>query len=179
MLHERNELKNSSVVTTVMSNMGLGAALKEMDVCHEKTGVGDRLVMEKMREIGSSIGGEDSGHIIFANNHTTGDGILSALQLLNAMTFSDKPLSKLAGTMKIYPQVLINVKVKNKPEIQSVPEIKNSIDSAETALGDNGRILVRYSGTEPLCRVMVEGKDQTEIEKYAKNIAGIIEKKLN
>ena len=179
MLHERNELKNSSVVTTVMSNMGLGAALKEMNVSHEKTGVGDRLVMEKMRAIGSSIGGEDSGHIIFANNHTTGDGILSALQLLNAMTFSDKPLSKLAGTMKIYPQVLINVKVKNKPEIQSVPEIKNSIDSAETALEDNGRILVRYSGTEPLCRVMVEGKDQTEIEKYAKNIAGIIEKKLN
>ena len=179
MLHERNELNNSVVVTTVMSNMGLGAALKEMDVSHEKTGVGDRLVMEKMREIGSSIGGEDSGHIIFSNNHTTGDGILSALQLLNAMTFSGKPLSKLAGTMKIYPQVLINVKVKNKPEILTVPEINEAMDSAETALGDNGRILVRYSGTEPLCRVMVEGKNQEEIEKCAKNIADIIEKELN
>jgi phosphoglucosamine mutase len=179
MLHERNELKNNTVVTTVMSNMGLGAALKEMGVTHEKTGVGDRLVMEKMREIGSSIGGEDSGHIIFANNHTTGDGMLSALQLLNALVFFDKPLSVLAGVMKIYPQILINVKVKNKPEISGVPEIKKVMDSAESALGDNGRILVRYSGTEPLCRVMVEGRDKAEIEGYAKNIADIINKELN
>lgn len=179
MLHEKNELNNSIVVTTVMSNMGLGAALKKMSVAHEKTGVGDRLVMEKMRKIGSSIGGEDSGHIIFANNHTTGDGILSALQLLNAMVFSGKPISKLANIMKIYPQVLINVKVNNKPEIFTVPEIKQAMDTAESALGENGRILVRYSGTEPLCRVMVEGKDQAEIETYAKNIADIIERELN
>ncbi len=179
MLYERNELKNNAVVTTVMSNMGLGAALKEMGVSHEKTGVGDRLVMERMREIGSSMGGEDSGHIIFANNHTTGDGMLSALQLLNAIVFFDKPLSELAGIMKIFPQVLINVKVKNKPEISTVPEIKQAMDTAEAALGDNGRILVRYSGTEPLCRVMVEGKDRAEIEKYAKDIADIIERELN
>ena len=179
MLHEKKELRNNVVVTTVMSNMGLGAALKEMGVSHEKTGVGDRLVMEKMRGIGSSIGGEDSGHIIFANNHTTGDGILSALQLLNAMVFFDKPLSALAGIMTIYPQILINVRVKNKPEISSMPEIKKAMDIAEADLGENGRILVRYSGTEPLCRVMVEGKDRAEIEKYAKNIAGIIEKELN
>ncbi len=179
MLHERNELKNNAVVTTVMSNMGLGAALKEMGISHEKTGVGDRLVMEKMREIGSSIGGEDSGHIIFANDHTTGDGMLSALQLLNAIAFSDKPLSALAGIMRIYPQVLINVKVKNKPEISGVPEIKQAMDRAEAALGGSGRILVRYSGTEPLCRVMVEGKDKAEIEKYARNIADIIERELN
>ena len=179
MLHERNELKNDVVVTTVMSNMGLGAALKEMGVRHEKTGVGDRLVMEKMRETGSSVGGEDSGHIIFANNHTTGDGMLSALQLLNAMVFSGKPLSKLSGIMKIYPQVLINVQVKSKPEISEVPEIKEAIEASEAALGENGRILVRYSGTEPLCRVMVEGKVQSEIEKKAKDIAEIIERELN
>ena len=179
MLYEKNELKNNAVVTTVMSNMGLGAALKEMDIIHEKTGVGDRLVMEKMREIGSSIGGEDSGHIIFADNHTTGDGILSALQLLNAIAFFGKPLSELANIMKIYPQVLINVKVKNKPEISTVPEIKKAIDDAEAGLGENGRILVRYSGTEPLCRVMVEGKDQAEIERYAEDISIIIEKELN
>ena len=179
MLHERNELKNSVVVTTVMSNMGLGAALKEMGIMHEKTGVGDRLVMEKMREIGSSIGGEDSGHIIFANNHTTGDGILSALQLLNAMTFFDKSVSNLAGIMKIYPQVLINVRVATKPEISGVPEIKQAIDAAETSLGESGRILVRYSGTEPLCRVMAEGKNRAEIEKHAENIADIIKKELN
>ncbi len=179
MLQEKNELNNNVVVTTVMSNMGLGAALKEMGADHEKTGVGDRLVMEKMREISGSIGGEDSGHIIFANNHTTGDGILSALQLLNAMTFSDKPLSELAGIMKIYPQVLINVKVQSKPEISEVPEIKQVIASAEKALGESGRILVRYSGTEPLCRVMVEGKDQAEIEMHAKNVSDVIEKELN
>ena len=179
MLHERNELNNNIVVTTVMSNMGLGTALKEMGISHEKTGVGDRLVMEKMRRIGSSIGGENSGHIIFAKSHTTGDGILSALQLLNAMIFSGKPLSVLAGIMKIYPQVLINVRVKNKPEISGISEIKQAMDTAETALGNNGRILVRYSGTEPLCRVMVEGKEQAEIEKYAKKIADIIEEELN
>lgn len=179
MLHEKNELNNNVVVTTVMSNMGLGAALTEMGISHEKTGVGDRLVMEKMRKIGSSIGGEDSGHIIFSNNHTTGDGILSALQLLNAMAFFDKPVSELSGLMKIYPQVLINVKIKNKPEISSVPEIKQVMDSSESCLKDKGRILVRYSGTEPLCRVMVEGKDQAEIEKQAKNIADVIEKELN
>jgi phosphoglucosamine mutase len=179
MLHDRKELKNSVVVTTVMSNMGFSAAMKEMGIRHEKTGVGDRLVMERMRELTGSIGGEDSGHIIFANNHTTGDGIVSALQLLNAAIMYNMPLSKLANIMKVYPQVLINVKVKRKPDISSVPEIKQTIDRAEAALGEDGRILVRYSGTEPLVRVMAEGKDQSEIEKQAGNIAGVIEKILN
>jgi phosphoglucosamine mutase len=179
MLHDRKELRNNVVVTTVMSNMGFSADMKEMGIRHEKTGVGDRLVMEKMREAGSSIGGEDSGHIIFLNNHTTGDGMVSALQLLNAVVMYNMPLSKMANIMKVYPQVLINVKVKRKPDISSVPEIKQAMDIAEAALGENGRILVRYSGTEPLVRVMAEGKDQREIEKYAGNIAGAIEKILN
>jgi phosphoglucosamine mutase len=179
MLHDRKELRNSVAVTTVMSNMGFSAAMKEMGVRHEKTGVGDRLVMERMRELAGSIGGEDSGHIIFANNHTTGDGMLSALQLLNAVVMFNMPLSKLASIMKVYPQVLINVKVKRKPDISGVPEIKQVIDKAEAALGENGRILVRYSGTEPLVRVMAEGKEQAEIEKQAGNIARVIEKILN
>lgn len=179
MLLDRNELDNRVVVTTVMSNMGLGAALKDMGLDHKKTGVGDRLVMEKMREIKSSIGGEDSGHIIFSDCHTTGDGIISALQLLNAIVFSGKPLSQLAGIMTIYPQVLINVPVKKKPEISSVPQICGVMDSVEKQLSGDGRILVRYSGTEPLCRVMVEGKDRTEIESYARKIADIIEEELN
>lgn len=178
-LRDSNVLKNNVVVTTVMSNMGLGTALKEMGIGHEKTGVGDRLVMEKMREIGSSLGGEESGHIIFSNNHTTGDGIISAIQLLNAMAFFGKPLSQLKELMKIYPQILINVPVKNKTEISEIPEIGQVINSVENELLSDGRVLVRYSGTEPLCRVMVEGKSQEKIEKYAQRIADIIEKKLN
>lgn len=179
MLGDRNELKNSVVVTTVMSNMGLGAALESMGIGHEKTGVGDRLVMERMIEIDASLGGEDSGHIIFSNNHTTGDGIISAIQLLNAMFFFGKPLSQLATLMTVYPQVLINVPVKDKPGISEVPEINRVIRSVESELSGEGRILVRYSGTEPLCRIMVEGKEQKEIEKYAKKIADVIEVKLN
>lgn len=179
MLKDRNELKNSVVVTTVMSNMGLGAALERMGVGHEKTGVGDRLVMERMRKTGASLGGEDSGHIIFSSNHTTGDGIISAIQLLNAMLFFGKPLSQLAELMTIYPQVLINVPVKSKPEMSEVPEIEAVIQSVENELSGEGRVLVRYSGTEPLCRVMVEGKNQKEIEADARKISEIIEKRLN
>jgi phosphoglucosamine mutase len=162
-----------------MSNMGLGTALREMGIGHEKTGVGDRLVMEGMRKIGSSLGGEESGHIIFSNNHTTGDGIISAIQLLNAMVFFGKPLSQLAELMIIYPQILINVQVKNKPEISEIPEIGQVINSVEKELSGEGRILVRYSGTEPLCRVMVEGKSQGKIKKFAQKIADIVEKELN
>jgi len=179
MLRDRNDLNNSLVVTTVMSNMGLGSALKKMGIGHEKTGVGDRLVMKKMREIDSSLGGEDSGHIIFSNNHTTGDGIISALQLLNSIVYFGKLLSQLAELMTIYPQVLINVPVKNKPEISEIPEIGQVIATVENQLSGSGRILVRYSGTEPLCRVMVEGKDQKGIEAHAQIIADIIEQKLN
>lgn len=179
MLRDRNELRNSAVVTTVMSNMGLGAALSEMGIIHKKTGVGDRLVMERMREIGCSLGGEDSGHIIFSDYHTTGDGIISAIQLLNAMAFFGKPLSQLSELMTIYPQILINVPVKNKPEISGIPEIDRVINSVENEMSGEGRILVRYSGTEPLCRVMVEGKSREMIEKYAQKIADIIEKELN
>ncbi len=179
MLSEKNELKNSVVVTTVMSNIGLGIALKKMGIGHEKTGVGDRLVMERIREIGGSLGGEESGHIIFSNNHTTGDGIISAIQLLNAVAFFGKPLSQLGELMTIYPQVLLNVPARIKPEISKIPEITGIINSVEKEMAGEGRVLVRYSGTEPLCRVMVEGKDQAEVEKYAQRIADIIEKELN
>jgi phosphoglucosamine mutase len=179
MLHDRGVLRNNLVVTTIMSNMGLISALKGFGISHTATGVGDRLVMEEMRRQGASIGGEDSGHIIFSDYHTTGDGILTAIQLVYAIQYFNKSLSELSSMMTIFPQTLINVKVKTKPEIQGLPAIADIIKKAERALGDEGRIVVRYSGTEPLCRVMVEGKVKEEIDKAARLIADAIEKELN
>jgi phosphoglucosamine mutase len=179
MLSERNALTNNIVVSTVMSNMGLGVALKKLGIDHVTTGVGDRLVMEEMRKRNASLGGEDSGHIIFSDHHTTGDGILSALKLMESIIFYKKPLSEISKIMDIYPQVLINVPVNKKPDIESTPEIKGIISNVERDLGSEGRVLVRYSGTEPLCRVMVEGKSQAEIERHAQKIADVIAKELN
>jgi phosphoglucosamine mutase len=179
MLHDKGRLWNDMAVTTVMSNMGLVSALKGFGIGHSAAGVGDRLVMEEMKRRGACLGGEDSGHIIFSDQHTTGDGMLTALQLVSAMRFFNKPLSALASMMQIFPQTLINVPVKIKPEISGVPEIAMVINEVERGLGDEGRVLVRYSGTEPLCRVMVEGKSQDEIEKSARVIAEVIKKELN
>jgi len=167
------------VVSTVMSNMGLRFALQGMGVKPVTTAVGDRSVMEAMRENGAVLGGEDSGHIIFLDHHTTGDGILSALQLLSTRLRSGKPLSQLASTMTIFPQALINVPVSRKPDLGSIPEIGAVIQQVEQALGDRGRVLVRYSGTEPLCRVMVEGEDREEVERSAQAIADTIRQKLH
>ena len=179
MLHDRGLLRNNLVVTTVMSNMGLISTLKGFGIGHMAAGVGDRLVMEEMKRRDSYLGGEDSGHIIFSDLHTTGDGILTALQLIYAMQFFNKSLSMLSSMMTVFPQILINVPVKVKPDIFSVPGIAGVIRDAEKAAGDKGRILVRYSGTEPLCRVMVEGKDKDEIEKSARIIADVIKRELN
>jgi len=179
MLKDRGVLKNGVVVSTVMSNMGLGAALKEHGLEHITTPVGDRNVMEEMKSRMCCLGGEDSGHIIFSDFHTTGDGMLTALQLLSAMGTSKSPLSRLSTLMRIYPQTLINVPVKKRPDIHEVPELAGVIETAETDLGDDGRVLVRYSGTEPLCRVMVEGKDREKTEETAKRIAAVIDKELN
>lgn len=179
MLQDRGELKNGIVVSTVMSNMGFKSALKDFGVKHVATSVGDRYVMEEMKRQGGIVGGEDSGHIIFSNYHTTGDGILSALELLSAIKMFNKPLSELASLMTIYPQTLINVPVKIKPDISQVPDLLRVIEEAEKGLGEDGRVLVRYSGTEPLCRVMVEGKRLEDIEDYARVIADAVAKNLN
>ena len=179
MMKEKKELKNDIVVSTVMSNMGLGSALKEMEIDHVASAVGDRFVVEEMKKRNSVLGGEDSGHIIFLNHHTTGDGLLTALQLLYAVTLFNRPLSELSTLMTIYPQTLINVPVKKKPDFSLVPEIFKVIREAESKLGDEGRILVRYSGTEPLCRVMVEGKRKKDIEEHARVIAEVVSKELN
>ena len=170
-MKDLGSLKNNLLVTTVMSNLGLRIASKKYGFHHHASKVGDRHVLEEMRRLGGILGGEDSGHMIFLDHHTTGDGILAAIQLISAMVRVNKPLSELAGWMNIYPQKLINVKVKSKPEISTVPEIVEVIAQAENDLGEQGRVFVRYSGTEHLCRVMVEGPTEEITQKYCSKIA--------
>jgi phosphoglucosamine mutase len=178
MLKEHGKLKNNLLVSTVMSNLGLRVACKKYGFKYHAAKVGDRYVLEDMLQLGSVIGGEDSGHTIFLNHHTAGDGIITALQLLAAMVKTGKPLSELAKMMDIYPQKLINVDVRNKPDIKTVPQITEVIEMVEKELGNDGRVLVRYSGTQNMCRVMVEGSSQEETEKHCKEIAEIIKSLL-
>jgi len=177
-LKDQGELKNNLVVSTVMSNMGFRVALRDLGIKHIATNVGDRYVLEEMRASRAILGGEESGHIIFLRHHTTGDGLLSALQLLSAMKTSGQPLSQLSTWMSVYPQVLINVPVRKKPRISSVPELLRVKQDVETALGERGRVLLRYSGTEPVCRIMVEGERQEEIDQYARQIAEVVNEQL-
>jgi phosphoglucosamine mutase len=162
-----------------MSNMGFGIALKKLEIDHEVTQVGDRYVMQRMQSCGAVLGGEDSGHMIFSEYHTTGDGILTGLKLIEAMRDVDKPLSEASDIMTVFPQVLNNVSVSQKPEIESVPQIADAIRSAEADLGEQGRVLVRYSGTQPLCRVMVEGPDETETRQICDQLSEIIRQELS
>lgn len=177
-MKKQGRLKKNLVVSTVMSNIGLGLALKEFGAKTLATKVGDRYVLEEMLAKDASIGGEDSGHIIFLDHHTTGDGIVAAFQLLSAMKYEDKPLSDLAGLMKVFPQRLINIDVKSKPDINTVPEIVKVIKEVEEELGDKGRVLVRYSGTQQMCRVMVEGPSEKDTEIYCRKIADVITEKI-
>ncbi|WP_372679290.1 phosphoglucosamine mutase [Desulfosarcina sp.] len=174
----KGELAKPVVVTTVMSNMGFGAALKKMGIAHVKARVGDRYVMQEMVKAGAVFGGEDSGHMIFLNHHTTGDGMLAALKLMQAMRSSGRSLSDLATVMTVFPQCLINVDVKSKPEIDTIDAVMRSIRTVEGELGDNGRVLVRYSGTQPQCRVMVEGPTQQETTSFCQQIASEVVKAL-
>jgi len=178
MLKEEGNLKNDLVVSTVMSNLGLRVACKRYGYRYHAAKVGDRYVLEDMLSMGGVIGGEESGHMIFLNHHTTGDGILAALQLIAAMTRVGKPLSELAKIMDVYPQKLINVNVKRKPDISTVPELKEAIDQVEKELGDEGRVLVRYSGTQNMCRVMVEGPSSDITEKYCNQLVKLVENVL-
>jgi phosphoglucosamine mutase len=167
-------LKNNLVVGTVMSNIGFHVALKELGIKTEVSDVGDRCVLELMQERDAVLGGEDSGHIIFHNYHTTGDGILSALQLLAIMRQTGKPLSELAKVMEVFPQVLINVDVAEKPPLPEIGKLQEAIKEAEVELADQGRVLIRYSGTQPMCRVMVEGPTQQQTNEIAERLAGIV-----
>jgi len=177
-LNDNKRLKNNTVVTTVMSNIGLGLAFDAEGIRHVKSDVGDRYVMEEMLKTGAVVGGEDSGHIIFLDHHTTGDGMLAALKLLEVMISTGKPLSELANIMTVYPQVLKNVPVATKPELADQPEIQKVIHAVESELNENGRVLVRYSGTQPMCRVMVEAPSDSEAERYCEQISEMIERLL-
>ena len=173
-LDKQGLLAQNTVVITVMSNMGLKIALKQKGIKTLETKVGDRYVIEGMKESGAVLGGEQSGHIVFGLDNTTGDGILSSLKLLQILKQSRKTLAELADEMEQYPQILINVRVKDKHGWEEKTEIKQAIAAAETELADAGRILVRASGTENLLRVMVEGKQQEQIERLANQIADVV-----
>jgi len=175
-LKEQGRLKKNTVVSTIMSNMGLAAALKNMDIEHITTKVGDRYVAEKMLDTGSILGGEDSGHIILMDKQKTGDGLVTALKLLEVMKQEKKELSELKKIMTIYPQALINVDAKNKPDLTDFPEVISIINTVEKKLGKQGRVLVRYSGTQPICRVMVEGPNSEETVNQCQKIADVIKK---
>lgn len=178
-LKEQGLLAEDTVVITVMSNMGLKIALKEQGIQTLDTKVGDRYVIEGMKNSGAVLGGEQSGHIVFGLDNTTGDGILSSVKLLQILKYRKKSLSVLAEEMEQYPQILINVKVKQKNGWQDQAEIQQVIAAAQQQLGDAGRILVRASGTENLLRVMVEGKEQTQIEQLAAQIADVVKVVMN
>lgn len=180
-LKSRGKLNKNTVVVTVMSNIGLDIALKQNGIDVVKTKVGDRYVLEEMVRNGYSIGGEQSGHIIFLDHNTTGDGEITALKVAELLVSSGKRLSELSGVMVSYPQVLINAKVKNelKHKYMDDEDIAREINKLEHEMQGEGRVLIRPSGTEPLVRVMVEGKDQEKIESMAKELASLIEKKLN
>jgi phosphoglucosamine mutase len=177
-LKEKGKLKNDLLVSTVMSNLGLKVACKKYGIKHHASIVGDRYVLEDMVRLGGIIGGEEAGHMIFLEHHTTGDGIISAIQLIAAMVEMGKPLSELSKMMEIFPQKLINVEVKSKPDISTLPKVTEVIKQVESELGENGRVLVRYSGTQNMCRVMVEGPTQAVTEKYCQQIAEVIKKTI-
>ena len=176
-LKDRGELNNNTVVTTVMSNLGLYKAFDACGISYEKTAVGDKYVNECMMENGHSIGGEQSGHIIFSKYATTGDGILTSLMVMEVMLESKKKLSELLKDLKIYPQVLKNVRVRSKEEALNDEEVLKIRDEIEKELGDDGRILLRKSGTEPVVRIMVEATTDEICEKYIDKVADILSRR--
>lgn len=171
---EQGALSNNRVVATVMSNVGFHAAMKSIGIETITAGVGDRKVLEQMQEHNAVLGGEDSGHMIFLDCHTTGDGIVSGLKLMEVLKDSETRLSALAEIMTPFPQKLINVDVRQKPPIEEVVEIKDAVEAAERELGDEGRVLIRYSGTQPMCRVMVEGPTEERTQAIAERLANVV-----
>ena len=175
---KKGELKNNTLVATVMSNIGLDIAMREAGGAMIRTDVGDRYVVKEMRNGGYNVGGEQSGHIVFLDHNTTGDGMLAALQVLRVMKEREKTLSELAGVMTRFPQTLLNVRVKEKKAQEEIPGFSKAIKEVEGKLADKGRILVRYSGTEPIMRIMIEGEDEAHIKKMASELADMVKKEL-
>lgn len=175
---ETGTLRGNAVITTIMSNMALERYIQDQGVEFVRTQVGDRYVVEEMRARKANLGGEQSGHIIFLDHTTTGDGTLAALQVLGIMKTKEKSLSELATIIDLYPQVLLNVRVNKKKETNNIPNLNKQIEMGEKKLKGKGRINIRYSGTEPISRVMVEGEDDTVINEIASELAHTIEKEL-
>ena len=176
-MKERGKLVNNKVVATIMSNFGLFKALDKVGIDYDKVNVGDKYVYENMINTGNRLGGEESGHIIFSKYATTGDGILTSLKLMEVMLSKEKPMSELAAPMVMYPQVLKNVRVHSKPDTKNDPDVQAEVAKVAEALGDNGRILLRESGTEPVIRVMVEAGSDEECEKYVDQVIDVIRAK--
>lgn len=176
-MKEQGTLVNNTVVTTVMSNFGLYKAFEREGISYEKTAVGDKYVYENMAQNGHCLGGEQSGHIIFSKNATTGDGILTSLKVMEVILEKKQTLGKLASEIQIYPQVLKNVKVKSKTEAQDDTDVQAEVEKVAEALGDTGRILLRQSGTEPVIRVMVEAQTDEICEKYVDQVIAVMKEK--
>lgn len=176
-LKEKGALRNNTVVTTIMSNFGLYKAFDELGIDYEKTQVGDKYVYENMVKNGHRIGGEQSGHIIFSKYATTGDGILTAIKMMEVMLEKKSSLATLTSPVRIYPQVLKNVRVKSKPEALNDADVQAAVKQVAETLGSTGRILVRESGTEPVIRVMVEAETEEECEKYVDSVIDVIKEK--
>lgn len=174
----RGELRGGSVVATVMSNLGLEKALEEIGIGLVRTQVGDRYVVEAMRAGGYNLGGEQSGHIVYLDHNTTGDGLLTGLQTLAIMRRAERPLSELAAGMKRFPQVLVSVKVADKRPLEELPDFAETVRKVEDALDGRGRVLIRYSGTEPKARVMVEGDDEAQVREFADDLAAKLQRAL-
>lgn len=177
-LKSKNELKQNTIVSTVMSNLGFHKAIEKEGMVALKTQVGDRYVVEEMRKNGYNLGGEQSGHIVFLDLNTTGDGILSAIQLMYVMKATGKKLSELAAEVTTYPQELVNVRVKDKNGVMEIPAVKAVIDAVEAEMAGNGRILVRPSGTEPLLRIMAEAETDEKTHEYVTRIADVVRQEI-
>jgi len=177
-MKQRGALKNNTVVATTMSNMGLEVALEREGIRMLRAPVGDKYVLEEMRKAGANLGGEQSGHVIFLDQATTGDGLLTALMVLSAVARSGKPLHKLVGDLKVFPQTIKNVRVREKKPLEQVSDVAQAISAAEKALAGGGRVVVRYSGTEALCRVMVEAESEALMRQHADAIAAAVARVL-
>ena len=177
-LHQKGLLAKQTVVGTVMSNFGLELAMTRAGIQLVRTAVGDRYLLERMSADGYNFGGEQSGHFIFLDHNTTGDGLISAMQVLSLMKRAERPLSELAKAMTAVPQILLNVKVSKKPTLESMPDLQQAIRESEHRLNGSGRVLVRYSGTEPLLRIMVEGEHEDVIREEASRLADIVTTQL-
>jgi len=178
-LYPSNRLKGATVVATTMSNMGLEIALKKSGIRMLRANVGDKYVLEEMLKTGATLGGEQSGHIIFRDGDaTTGDGLLTALRLMDIMVRSGKSLAELVGDLRVFPQKIQNVRVREKIPFELVPDVQRAIEAAERELDGNGRVVVRYSGTESLARVMVEAESEERMQALAAAIAAAIQKAL-